>query len=200
MPALYAPTASNTLLRSSWTPFLFSDSIGPPLTTTEGTFILAAAISMPGTILSQLGMNTMPSKLWARPIASHESAISSLDASEYFIPICPMAMPSHIPMLPNSTGVPPAILIPALTASAILSRCMCPGTISFLELTTPISGLLISSSVYPMALNSALCGAFSMPFLTISLFIENTCLSCAKYLNGTPEVLPKQPECDIPAV
>ena len=35
-----------------------------------------------------------------------------------------------VAMAGNSTGVPPAARTPALTASAILSRFMCPGTIS----------------------------------------------------------------------
>ena len=123
------------------------DSIGPPLITIDGTFILAAAINIPGTILSQFGMKTIPSKLCANPIASHESAISSLVASEYFIPMCPMAIPSHTPIAPNSTGVPPAILTPAFTASVILSKLICPGIISLFELAIPISGLANSSSV-----------------------------------------------------
>jgi len=35
--------------------------MGPPLHTTAGTFIRTAAITMPGTILSQLGTSTQPS-------------------------------------------------------------------------------------------------------------------------------------------
>ena len=41
-----------------------------------------------------------------------------------------MAMPSHTPMAGIRMGVPPAISTPALTASAILSRFIWPGTIS----------------------------------------------------------------------
>ncbi len=46
------------------------------------------------------------------------------------MPTWPMAMPSHTPMAGIRMGVPPAIRTPALTASAILSRFMWPGTIS----------------------------------------------------------------------
>ena len=93
-------------------------------------FSRAAAISRPGTFLSQLGIITRPSNWWAMAMASVESAIRSRVTREYFMPMWPMAMPSHTAMAGNITGVPPAARTPALTASAILSRSMWPGTIS----------------------------------------------------------------------
>jgi hypothetical protein len=51
-------------------------------------------MSIPGVILSQFGMHTMPSKQWASAIVSTESAISSRDGSEYRIPWWPMTIPS----------------------------------------------------------------------------------------------------------
>ena len=82
-PALTAPTASNTPLRSIGFPALSEiDSIGPPETNTQGRLSLAAAISMPGTTLSQLGMNTSASKPWAMAMHSTVSAISSREARE----------------------------------------------------------------------------------------------------------------------
>ena len=52
--------------------------IGPPETKMHGRFNLAAAMSMPGMILSQLsGMNTSASKPCAFSFISTESAISS---------------------------------------------------------------------------------------------------------------------------
>ncbi len=96
--------------------------IGPPEMTIAGRFRRRAAISMPGTILSQFGMNTMPSKPWAMAIDSQLSAISSRDAREYFMPTWPIAMPSHTPMAGNSTGTPPARRMPSLTACAMLFR------------------------------------------------------------------------------
>ena len=68
----------------------------------------AAAISMPGTILSQLGMQIMPSKRWAWTMVSTQSAMSSRLAREYFMPVWPMAMPSQTAMVLNSKGTPPA--------------------------------------------------------------------------------------------
>ena len=92
------------------------------LTTMDGIFSRAAAISMPGTILSQFGTSTKPSNPWARAIVSTLSQISSRLGREYFIPIWPMAIPSHTPMDGTRIGVPPAMRTPALTASASLSK------------------------------------------------------------------------------
>ena len=93
-------------------------------------FTLAAAIRSPGTFLSQLGTSTRPSKQWACAMVSMESQMSSLLGREYFIPLCPMAIPSQTPMAGTRTGVPPARRTPSLAAWATLSRCICPGTIS----------------------------------------------------------------------
>jgi len=59
--------------------------MSPPLTNLDGILRRAAAMNMPGIILSQLGMRTEPSKAWAKAIASMESAISFQLASGYFI-------------------------------------------------------------------------------------------------------------------
>ena len=53
----YAPTASKTEFKSRASPLLpIPAFIGPPLTKMVGTFTLKAPISIPGTILSQFGM------------------------------------------------------------------------------------------------------------------------------------------------
>ena len=127
------------------------------------------AMSMPGTILSQLGMKTRPSKGTAVAEISMESAMSSRLGRLIFIPSWFMASPSHTPMVGNSMGVPPAIRTPSFTARAMMSRCMCPGTISLAELTTPISGRLISSRVIPRAKRRERCGAFSKPLVILWL-------------------------------
>ena len=61
MPALYAPTASKVLDSETSSPPKWPASIGPPDTMMDGMLSRAAAISMPGTILSQFGMSTRPS-------------------------------------------------------------------------------------------------------------------------------------------
>ena len=130
VPAAWAPTASNMEERLLFCPFTRPASIGPPDTNTVGTLILAAAIKSPGTFLSQFGTITRASNWWARAIHSVESAIRSLVTREYFMPICPIAMPSHTAIAGNTTGTPPACATPIFTASTILSRFICPGTIS----------------------------------------------------------------------
>ena len=60
-PTLALPTYSKTLIRSIFFPWNSPESIGPPLITIVGMSRRAAAISIPGTILSQLGMRTRPS-------------------------------------------------------------------------------------------------------------------------------------------
>ena len=78
-PAAQAPTPSNTEFKSVEPR---PESMGPPLMTMEGMLSRAAAISMPGTTLSQLGTSTMASKQCAMTMASMLSAMSSREASE----------------------------------------------------------------------------------------------------------------------
>ena len=83
----YTPLNNTTVAKSIASPVLALPAfIGPPLTKIDGMLTRAAPIIMPGTILSQLGMQTTPSKQWARSIVSTQSAISSREASEYFMP------------------------------------------------------------------------------------------------------------------
>ncbi len=82
LPAWCRPTASKTLLRSSVRPSRWPASIAPPPTMTAGTLRRIAAISMPGTILSQHGTSTSASKAWAMVIDSTVSAMSSRLGSE----------------------------------------------------------------------------------------------------------------------
>ena len=108
LPAERMPTPSNTLLRSRTLPLFCPAIIGPPDMTTEGRLSSAAAIAMPGTILSQFGTRTSPSKACARAMTSMESMMSSRLARENFIPSWFIAIPSHTPMTGNSIGSPPA--------------------------------------------------------------------------------------------
>ena len=72
-----------------------------------GTLSRIAAMSMPGTILSQHGTRTSASKAWAMVMDSTVSAMSSRLGSEYSMPRWFMASPSQMPMTPNSMGTPP---------------------------------------------------------------------------------------------
>ena len=51
-------------------------------------------------------------------VSSTESAITSRDGSEAFMPSWPMAMPSVTVMVQNSRGVPPPAATPFLAAWA----------------------------------------------------------------------------------
>ena len=172
MRSFFRSAQRRGLVRASFCPLAFPGIFGPPLQKMEGMFTRRAAMSIPGTILSQLGMNTKPSKGWALAMISTESAICSRLGREKNIPSWFMAMPSHTPMAGNSMGVPPAMRMPAFTASAILSRCIWPGMISFLALTTPMMGRDSSSSVRPSARNRARWGIRSTPFFIRSLLIQ----------------------------
>ena len=67
-----------------------------------GMFSRIAPISMPGTTLSQFGMQIIASNGWAVPMVSTLSAMISRLAREYFIPLWPIAMPSQTAMVLNS--------------------------------------------------------------------------------------------------
>ncbi len=117
-PAENAPTPSKTETKSIASPSgVLPAGIGPPETKIVGILTRIAPIIMPGTILSQFGMQTIASNWWASIIVSTESAISSREGSEYFIPPCPIAIPSSTPMVLNSKGTPPAARTASLTIS-----------------------------------------------------------------------------------
>jgi len=142
LPELNSATPSKMLMRSTALPsFVFSAFMGPPETKMVGMFSLTVAISIPGMILSQFGMQMRASKQCALTIVSTESAIISLEGREYFMPACPIAMPSHTAIVLNSKGVAPAFLTAFFTVCATLSRWTCPGTISQKLLAIPINGL-----------------------------------------------------------
>ena len=117
LPAKYFPEYSNI----SDNPIRFEVSvllpgnIGPPETKMHGRLRRQAASSIPGTILSQFGINTIASSGCAVSITSIESAISSREQRLYFMPLWFIAIPSQTPIVLNSNGTPPAFLIPALT-------------------------------------------------------------------------------------
>ncbi|OPZ61985.1 MAG: hypothetical protein BWY85_02235 [Firmicutes bacterium ADurb.Bin506] len=113
----------------------------PVVANTVGMSRRAAAMSIAGTTLSQAAIITMPSKKpWLRIMISTLSAMTSRDARGYLIPSCPCAMPSHTAMVPNSSGTPPAAKTPLFTAAAMSRMPTWPGTISFHEFTTAMTG------------------------------------------------------------
>ena len=169
LPPCLAAAALKTSIRSTVRPSgILPASIGPPLTKTVGTLQRMAPINMPGTILSQLGMQIMPSKQWARSIVSTESAISSRLGSENFIPSWPMAMPSSTPIVWKINGVPPAWRTHCLTNWPTLSKWTWPGMMSTWLLQMAMNGLRKSSSFRPVARSRLRWGARASPNLTMS--------------------------------
>src|SRR5262249_3267276 len=79
-----AATMASTRSRATSLPLstTLPASIGPPETKTAGMLRRAAAISMPGVILSEFEMQTMASAQWALTMYSTESAMSSREGSE----------------------------------------------------------------------------------------------------------------------
>jgi len=63
------------------------ERLGVFATNADGMLSLKHAISIPGIILSQFGINTAASSGWAVSITSTLSAINSREASEYLIPL-----------------------------------------------------------------------------------------------------------------
>ena len=78
--------------------------IDPPYRNTLGRLSRAAAISMPGSDLSQPARVTIPSKRSACMTVSTESAITSRLTSDARMPSWPMEIPSETAMVTNSKG------------------------------------------------------------------------------------------------
>ena len=104
-----------------------------------------------GHVLVAVGEHDQPVK----PVREHHRlrrvAIRSRVTSEYFMPRCPHGdAVAHRDGGEHDRGAA-RHATPSFTASVSLSRCMCPGTISLNELTTPMSGRDSSSRVRPSA-------------------------------------------------
>ncbi len=70
------------------------------------------AMTQPGMFLSQPPMATRPSKPSQPTTVSIESAITSRETSEYFMPSVPIEMPSEMVMVLKITALPPAFVDP----------------------------------------------------------------------------------------
>ena len=81
-PEATLPTASKIEIRERSRPPRQPSSMGPPVSTIVGMFVRTAAISMPGTILSQVPTQTRPSNRWLCTMISIESAMFSRDGRE----------------------------------------------------------------------------------------------------------------------
>src|SRR5450755_3908432 len=115
----------------------------------------------PGMFLSQPPMATTPSNSSQPTTVSMESAITSLDTSEYFMPCVPMEMPSEIVMVLKMRGLLPALATPSAAAMASWSMCALQG-VTWLQVdATPICDLAKSPRSNPTAWSMARLGARS---------------------------------------
>ena len=170
-PREHAPTASNaSMMVTSFS--VPSESltkpgkIDPAYTKTEAKSSRAAAMSIPGSDLSQPANVTIPSRRSACITASTESAIISRLTSEKCIPSCPMEMPSDTEIVPNCMGNPPAEKTPSFAAMARRASERLQGVISFQLDAIPICGFGKSSSVIPTARSMPRAAVLSRPSVT----------------------------------
>ena len=105
----------------------------------------------------------MASNMWPRPMSSIESAITSRDTSDVFMPSVPMVMPSLMATVLNSMGVPPASRTPRFTCSASARSVKLHGIVSVHVLAIPTMGFAMSASVRPIAFRYDRAGARSGP-------------------------------------
>jgi hypothetical protein len=100
--------------------------------------------------LSHAVRATIPSNRCARATSSIESATTSRETSDVFIPEVPIVIPSEIAIVLNSIGVPPAARIPSLTLAASTRRPKLHGIVSVQVEATPMIGLASASASKPM--------------------------------------------------
>ena len=103
-------------------------------------------MTVPGIVLSQPLSATTASKKCPRATSSIESAMTSRETSEVFMPVVPIVMPSEIAIVLNSIGVPPASRMPSLTLAASARRWKLHGIVSIQVEATPMIGLASASS------------------------------------------------------
>ena len=107
----------------------------------------AMPIMPPGMFLSQPPITTTPSIHWPCTAVSTQSAITSRETSEYFMPSVPIDMPSEIVGVPKICGLASDLRMDSTAASARRCRPALHGVIVEWPLATPIIGLSKSSSL-----------------------------------------------------
>lgn len=146
---------------------VFPGWIVPPYINREGRLSLAIPIRQPGIFLSQPPIVIIPSCPMQPETVSMESAITSLETSEYFMPSVPMDMPSDMVIVLYMTPFPLAASTAELTLSASLLMCILQGVTMLQVEAIPTCGFLKSASLNPTARNMARLGACSTPSTTM---------------------------------
>ncbi|MNL03535.1 hypothetical protein D3C87_1240750 [compost metagenome] len=110
-----------------------------------GTLVRASAIMPPGMFLSQPPITTTPSIHWPWAAVSIQSAITSREISEYFMPSVPIDMPSEMVGVPKICGLASDALMASTAASARRCRPALQGVMVEWPLAMPTIGLSKSS-------------------------------------------------------
>src|SRR5450830_1389637 len=137
LPALTCSLSCQTTVPEPMSlPSCLPFSIGPPVTTIAGTSQLAAPISNAGVVLSQPTSSTTASIGLPRMLSS-TSMLARLRVSM----AVGRRLLSPLENTGNSTGQPPASMMPRLTCSASLRKWALQGVSSLQVLQMPMMGL-----------------------------------------------------------
>src|SRR3989449_10361385 len=134
-----------------------------------GMFMRAIAIMLPGMFLSQPPMQMTPSMSWPLTAVSIESAITSRETSEYFMPSVPMPMPSVTVGKPNICGMAPAAFAAAMALSTSGWMPALQGFMVDWPLAAPTIAFSKSPSPKPTARNIARFGERAAPWVMVLL-------------------------------
>src|SRR5947208_16239673 len=134
-----------------------------------GTLIRAIAIIAPGMFLSQPPTQRTPSISCPFTAVSIESAITSRETSEYFMPSVPMPMASVTVGKPNTCGMAPAAFTAALALSTSGWMPALQGFMVEWPLATPMIAFSKSPSPNPTARSIARFGERAAPWVMVLL-------------------------------
>src|SRR5437667_5165829 len=134
-----------------------------------GTLIRAIAIIAPGMFLSQPPTQRTPSISCPFTAVSIESAITSRETSEYFMPSVPMPMASVTVGKPNTCGMAPAAFTAAMARSTSGWMPALQGFMVEWPLATPTIAFSKSPSRKPTARNIARFGERAAPWVMVLL-------------------------------
>lgn len=87
---------------------------------------------------------------WQPTTVSIESAMTSRETREYFIPSVPIEMPSAMVMVLKMIALPPAASVPAAASSASLLMCMLHGVTMLHVEAMPMMFLSKSAGLNPV--------------------------------------------------
>src|SRR6185503_5267681 len=129
----------------------------------DGTSSRAKAMSAPGMFLSQPPTARTPSIDWPLTTVSIESAITSRETSEYFMPSVPIEMPSATVIVPKTWGMTPASRSAAIARSDSVAIPALQGVRLLWAFATPTIGFWKAASSKPTARSIERLGARMSP-------------------------------------